>query len=124
MTEPIYNTPEIIPDRMKSINTILEDYKTNIISENTLNNQSPQETDARIRDELSRKGNLLIQFFKYSEKDPAIEEIINDLEPLLTPWAPELRPNCEHATTLLFLDYPMILSVEHAIRQNKNKAIV
>ena len=124
MAEPI-TTSEIdseipeIPERLKRINTLLEDYKSKIIHDTTLDNQSPQQSHSRLREELSRKGTLLIRFFKYSEKNPEIQDIIESIEPLLSPWSPELRPIAAHSTTLIFLDYPLTLSIEHANRLNK-----
>lgn len=124
MSEPI-NTSERISEfsenlkRLKDINTLLEDYKSKIIDDTTLDNQSPEQSHTRLREELSKKGTLLIRFFKYSEKNPEIEDIIESIEPLLSPWSPEIRPIAEHSTTLIFLDYPLTLSIEHANRLNK-----
>jgi hypothetical protein len=123
MAEPINisensEIPEI-PERLKRINALLEDYKSKIIDDTTLDNQSPEQSHSRLREELSRKGSLLIRFFKYSEKNPEIQDIIESIEPLLSPWSPELRPIAAHSTTLIFLDYPLTLSIEHANRLNK-----
>jgi hypothetical protein len=123
MAEPINisensEIPEI-PERLKRINALLEDYKSKIIDDTTLDNQSPEQSHSRLREELSRKGTLLIRFFKYSEKTPEIQDIIESIEPLLSPWSPELRPIAAHSTTLIFLDYPLTLSIEHANRLNK-----
>jgi hypothetical protein len=111
-----------VPDRLRGVLTLLENYLRDFMNENTTNSQEPENSMNDAKAELRMKAKYLLHWLKTREvlsSDPKLAALMKALEKELEPWDPLVSTLTQDYVQTLFVECPPTISLVHCRRLRK-----
>jgi hypothetical protein len=111
-----------VPDNLRRIITLLENYLRDFMNENTINSQNSQTSLDDAKKELRIKAGILLHYIKTRQdigNDPILSTLMKGLEKELEPWDPRVSTLTQDYIKTLFIECPPTVSLIHCRRLRK-----